>query len=106
VCPIWRRAGARLPNEIEGNDVCMLLGLVRRRNSQSWNGSPSMAEFEMILRDLRFKGSGSLGTVVERARQGIGADANRYRAGFLELVRKAQPIESAHVSAASSSLSC
>ena len=53
----------------------------------------AVAEFGMILRDSEFKGSGSLGAVVEWAREGKGADANGYRAGFLELVRKAQELK-------------
>ena len=50
----------------------------------------AVAEFGMILRQSEFKGQGSLGAVAEWAQEGKGADANGYRAGFLELVRKAQ----------------
>ncbi len=50
----------------------------------------AVAEFGMILRDSEFKGNGSLGEVSEWAGEGKGADENGYRAGFLELVRKAQ----------------
>jgi Ca-activated chloride channel homolog len=52
----------------------------------------AVAEFGMILRDSEFKGSGSLGAVVEWAQQGKGADTNGYRGGFITLVRKAQEL--------------
>ena len=53
----------------------------------------AVAEFGMILRDSEFKGNGTLGAVTEWAREGKGADENGYRAGFLELVRKAQALK-------------
>ena len=50
----------------------------------------AVAEFGMILRDSEFKGNGTLGAVLEWAQEGKGNDANGYRAGFIDLVRKAQ----------------
>jgi Ca-activated chloride channel family protein len=50
----------------------------------------AVAEFGMILRDSEYKGNGTLGAVAEWAQEGKGADENGYRAGFLELVRKAE----------------
>jgi len=46
----------------------------------------------MILQGSDFKGSGSLGAVAGWAQQGIGTDASGYRAGFIQLVRKAQAL--------------
>jgi Ca-activated chloride channel family protein len=46
----------------------------------------------MVLRDSEFKGNGTLGAVLEWAQEGKGGDVNGYRAGFLELVRKAQAL--------------
>ncbi|PYL27063.1 MAG: hypothetical protein DMF39_12005, partial [Verrucomicrobia bacterium] len=40
-----------------------------------------------------YKGSGTLGAVLKWAQEGKGADANGYRAGFIELVRKAQTLK-------------
>ena len=53
----------------------------------------AVAEFGMILRDSEFKGNGTLGAVAEWAQEGKGADANGYRAGFLELVRKTEALQ-------------
>jgi Ca-activated chloride channel family protein len=52
----------------------------------------AVAEFGMLLRDSQFKGNGTMGAVLEWAQEGKGADANGYRAGFIELVRKAQSL--------------
>jgi Ca-activated chloride channel family protein len=53
----------------------------------------AVAEFGMILRDSEHKGNGTLGAVLEWAQEGKGADPNGYRAGFIELVRKAQALK-------------
>ena len=53
----------------------------------------AVAEFGMLLRNSEFKGSGTLSAVLEWAQEGKGKDANGYRAGFLELVRKAQALK-------------
>ncbi|MGI8955467.1 MAG: YfbK domain-containing protein [Chthoniobacterales bacterium] len=53
----------------------------------------AVAEFGMILRDSEFKGNGSFGAVREWAGEGKGTDGNGYRAGFLELVRKAEQLK-------------
>jgi len=47
----------------------------------------------MLLRDSEFKGSGTLGAVLEWAQEGKGVDTSGYRAGFLELVRKAEALK-------------
>ena len=47
----------------------------------------------MLLSDSEYKGNGTLGAVLEWAEEGKSADTNRYRAGFLELVRKAQVLK-------------
>ena len=52
----------------------------------------AVAEFGMILRDSEFKGNGTLGAVLEWAQESKGSDANGYRAGFIDLVRKAQSL--------------
>jgi len=53
----------------------------------------AVAEFGMILRDSEHKGNGTIGAVLEWAQEGKGSDSNGYRAGFIELVRKAQALK-------------
>jgi Ca-activated chloride channel family protein len=52
----------------------------------------AVAEFGMLLRDSEHKGNGTLAAVLEWAQEGKGSDPNGYRAGFIELVRKAQKL--------------
>jgi Ca-activated chloride channel family protein len=53
----------------------------------------AVAGFGMILRDSEYKGNGTFGAVLEWAQEGKGSDPNGYRAGFIELVRKAQALK-------------
>lgn len=53
----------------------------------------AVAEFGMILRDSQYKGNGTLGAVIEWAQEGRGSDAAGYRAGFIEMARKAQTLK-------------
>ena len=53
----------------------------------------AVAEFGMLLRDSKYKGNATMGAVLEWAEEGKGADAKGYRAGFIELVRKAQALK-------------
>ena len=52
----------------------------------------AVTEFGMILRDSPHKGNGTLGAVIEWAREGKGTDEAGYRDGFIDLVRKAQAL--------------
>ena len=61
--------------------------------SADFKFAAAVAEFGMLLRDSEFRGNGTLGAVLEWAQEGKGADRNGYRAGFLELVRKAEAIK-------------
>ncbi len=53
----------------------------------------AVAEFGMLLRDSQYKGKGSFGAVIEWAQEGRGRDTAGYRAGFIELARKAQSLK-------------
>jgi Ca-activated chloride channel family protein len=53
----------------------------------------AVAEFGMILRGSEYKGNGTFAAVLEWAQEGKGSDAKGYRAGFIELVRKAQSLK-------------
>jgi Ca-activated chloride channel family protein len=61
--------------------------------SADFKFAAAVAEFGMLLRDSEFKGSGTLDAVLQWAQEGKSADTNGYRAGFLELVRKAQALK-------------
>jgi Ca-activated chloride channel family protein len=53
----------------------------------------AVAEFGMLLRDSQYKGKGTLGAVIEWAQEGKGGDTAGYRAGFIEMARKAQALK-------------
>jgi Ca-activated chloride channel homolog len=63
------------------------------------NASPDLkfaaavAEFGMLLRGSQYKGKGTLGAVIEWAQEGKGRDPAGYRAGFIELARKAATLK-------------
>jgi len=61
--------------------------------SPDFKFAAAVAEFGMLLRESEFKGNGTLEAVREWAKEGKGIDANGYRAGFLELVRKAEALK-------------
>ena len=61
--------------------------------SPDFKFAAAVAEFGMLLRDSEHKGNGTLGSVLEWANDGKGADGNGYRAGFIELVRKARALK-------------
>lgn len=52
----------------------------------------AVAEFGMILRDSPYKGNGTLGAVLEWAQESKGRDEAGYRAGFVDIVRKARAL--------------
>lgn len=52
----------------------------------------AVAEFGMILRASPHKGNGTLGAVAQWAEAAKGRDDSGYRAGFIELVRKAEAL--------------
>jgi Ca-activated chloride channel homolog len=53
----------------------------------------AVAEFGMLLRDSQYKGKGTFGAVLEWAQEGKGPDRAGYRAGFIEMARKAQTLK-------------
>ena len=61
--------------------------------SSDFKWAAAVAEFGMLLRNSEFKGSATFGGVRELAEDGKGADKNGYRAGFIELVRKAEALK-------------
>jgi len=60
--------------------------------SADFKFAAAVAEFGMLLRDSEHKGTATMGAVLEWAQEGKDNDANGYRAGFIELVRKARTL--------------
>ena len=65
----------------------------------AWQQAPAdfrfaaaVAEFGMVLRDSPHKGNGSLAAVLAAAENAKGADPAGFRAGFVDLVRRAQAL--------------
>jgi Ca-activated chloride channel family protein len=52
----------------------------------------AVAGFGMLLRDSAFKGNLTYDAVLEIAQESLGVDQHGYRAGFVELVRKAKAV--------------
>ncbi len=59
------------------------------------NFASAVAEFGMILRDSKFKGQASIASLLSRAKQFKGADAEGYRAEFIKLVELYQLMDKA-----------
>ena len=60
--------------------------------SDDFKFAASVASFGMILRESPYKGTATLASVAEWARQGLGSDTGGQRNEFLGLVSRAQAI--------------
>jgi len=60
--------------------------------TQDFKFAAAVASFGMILRDSPHKGNATLDSVLELAREGVGADRHGYRAELLELARRAKSL--------------
>ena len=58
-----------------------------------WANAAAVAEFGMILRDSKFRGTASYAGVIETARTNLGTDPDGLRAEFVSLVQKAATLE-------------
>jgi Ca-activated chloride channel family protein len=71
------------------------IGLLDRSNtvenaSDNLKFASAVAEFGLLLRNSRYKGSSSFSNVLNRANNSLGNDLKGYRNEFIELVRKAR----------------
>lgn len=84
--------------EPDGDTSALLERAVTDTGTPFANASPDLkfaaavAEFGMVLRGSPHKGSGTYGAILEWAAEGKGRDEAGYRAGFIELARKAQAL--------------
>ena len=62
------------------------------KTSNAFRFSTAVAEFGLLLRQSKHRGSASYTAVIERAQRALGADKEGYRAAFVQLARKAQAI--------------
>lgn len=74
-------------------------GLLDRGNSienasDNLRFASAVAEFGMLLRDSRYKGSANFNAVTNRAQNALGSDLRNYRSDFLDLVRKGSRLKS------------
>ncbi len=60
--------------------------------SPDFKFAAAVASFGLALRDSPYKGNATLGAAIELAQEGKGPDAAGYRAGFIELARRAQTL--------------
>jgi Ca-activated chloride channel family protein len=65
-------------------------GLELPRASDDFRFAAAVAEWGMLLRDSRFKGSATFSSATELARGALGHDEHGYRAEFLRLVQESQ----------------
>ncbi len=62
--------------------------------SPDFKFAAAVATFGLALRDSPYRGNATIGAAVELAQESKGADASGYRAGFIELARRAAAIKS------------
>jgi Ca-activated chloride channel family protein len=60
------------------------------RPSADFTFAAAVAEFALVLRESDYRGQASLGHALRAAERSLGGDEGGYRAGFVELVRKAR----------------
>jgi len=60
--------------------------------TQDFKFAAAVASFGMILRDSPHKGNATFDSVLELAREGVGADRHGYRAELLELARQVKSL--------------
>ncbi len=80
------------PNETQSK--LLTQGLLDRANSienasDNLRFASAVAEFGMLLRDSRYKGSANFDNVASLAGNSVGSDLKNYRNDFLDLIRKA-----------------
>ncbi len=85
------------PND--SNSKLLTQGLLDRGNSienasDNLRFAAAVAQFGLLLRDSRYKGSASFGNVSSLANSSLGSDLKSYRSDFLNLIGKANRLKS------------
>jgi Ca-activated chloride channel family protein len=66
---------------------------IEKSTSNNFNFSAAVAQFGMVLRNSKFKGTADYKNTIELARSGKGEDLNGYRSEFIQLVRSAEILD-------------
>ena len=69
------------------------------RASDNLQFASAVAMYGMVLRDSEYRGSASLGQVLDLAQQGMGRDRAGYRRAFIQLVQRSQRLNQASAEA-------
>ena len=65
-----------------------------KKASDNWGFASAVAEFAMVIRDSKHKGTASFDSALERARKSRGKDEHGYRAEFVHLIEEADLLAS------------
>lgn len=73
----------------------LLIGPDQKINSDDFRFASAVAEFGMVLRDSKFKGTANFKNILAAARESKGIDSDGYRAEFIKLAETAEIITKA-----------
>ena len=65
-----------------------------KKASDNWGFASAVAEFAMVIRDSKHKGTASFDSALKRARKSRGKDEHGYRAEFVHLIEEADLLAS------------
>ena len=80
------------PKETESQLITRVLqaeNITPKKPSDNWAFASAVAEFAMVIRDSKHKGTASFESALERARKARGKDEHGYRAEFVHLIESA-----------------
>ena len=80
------------PKETESQLITRVLqaeDITPKKPSDNWTFASAVAEFAMVIRDSKHKGTASFESALERARKARGKDEHGYRAEFVHLIESA-----------------
>ena len=82
----------KAPNETESQLITQIVkteDITPKEPSNNWAFASAVAEFAMVIRDSKHKGTASFNSALERAKKARGKDEHGYRAEFIHLIESA-----------------
>ena len=82
----------KAPNETESQLITQIVkteDITPKEPSNNWAFASAVAEFAMVIRDSKHKGTASFNSALERAKKARGKDEHGYRAEFVHLIESA-----------------